>query len=221
MRRILLVSSLASMMSGCANTPHWSAPEAAKLPRRLNLHIEPFVVHNKQDLEKDLKLDSAGFQTWLAPLLAEQLKRECRIDSVILLAPIPVQKDTLKLDDWTLNLSRPSDTIPPGWTLMLSSGLTSRLWRSAGTQPSWVELVIGTHYLLIDGDTGRDLAYGAAFGNTAAPTWEPNKEGMIAPTWEKTALQIPKGICKDLKNPSSEEGIGTEARTLSPKRRSP
>lgn len=207
--RVLVSSALLSLLSGCASkTYRWTSPEAAqKLPRSLNLHIAPFQVYNPQDVKTDLKLDSAAFQAWIAPRLIEQIKRECGLDTVIVLDTISVWTDSsITVDGFKLHLSRPTGTPPAGWTLLLSSGAAYRIWGSGrgmnNISLSWVDLLVGSHYLLYDGDTQRSLAYGFAFGRTTAPTVEPDKEGMSPATWEKSSSQIAKGICKDLGKPA-------------------
>lgn len=195
----------------------WSSREAAKFPRILNLHVSPFQIRNPEDLQADLQLDSVGFQEWIAPRFAAYLRKECRLDTVVLLEPLPVRQDSAVFDGFTSRFARPIGPSPAGRTLFISNGASTRFWRSARGMNNlpikWVELVVGSNYLLVDGPETRDLAYGATAGSA---TYVPDADARSRPanvsSWDKAVADFAEDLCSELRLPTGAPPKSVKAR---------
>lgn len=167
-RQIHLFALVAALLSGCATTlpDSWIAPEALRMPNRIQVHIPAAVVMNKDDLRDDLMTDSVGFREWLKPILKEQICLAARIDSIDWVDSLEVVRDTTAPGWQSSRFERPAKRGGRGWILVFSELRTAHSTMPGqvvdGIRTQTEVLQMTASYLLLDLGSGRNMAAGYA-----------------------------------------------------------
>lgn len=190
MIRIAFSSLAAILLVGCATTlpDSWIAPEALRMPNRLLIHLPTGSIENADDLRNSLRTDSIGFRDWIKPFLLEQIALATRIDTTDWLDSVALTRDTTAPGWDRFRFERPATRGGRGWLLVVSD-LRARRARYEGKTVDGIQaetqaLELEASWLLVDRQTGRNMASGHAL------VASPFRSFMDRSNWEDAAAAL-------------------------------